>query len=83
MLYCGKHPEPEKIEYCFAREKEIVFAQQKQSVPMSINDFVEMTILRGLICFSIYAKMQVFVDECVFFFFFFAFFAEIQHGRRK
>ena len=30
-----------KLEYCFAREKEIVFAQQKQSAPMSINQFVE------------------------------------------
>ena len=34
----------DKLEYCFAREKEFVFAQQKQSVPMGINDFVEMTI---------------------------------------
>ena len=35
---------------------------------MSINDFVEMTIFLCLIWFfSIYAKMQGFVDECVFF----------------
>ena len=26
----------EQLEYCFAREKEIVFAQQKQSVLMSL-----------------------------------------------
>ena len=25
-----------KLEYCFTKEKEIVFAQQKQSIPMSI-----------------------------------------------
>ena len=37
---------------------------------MSINDFVEMTIFLCSICFSIYAKMQGFVDECVFFFLF-------------
>ena len=30
-----------ELEYCFAREKAIVFAQQKQSVPMSINNFVK------------------------------------------
>ena len=52
-----------KLEYCFAREKEIVFAQQKQSVPMSINQCVEMTIFLCLICFSIYDKMQGFLDE--------------------
>ena len=40
-------------------------AQQKQSVPMNINDFVEMTVFLCLICFSIYAKMQGFVDKCV------------------
>ena len=34
---------------------------------MSINDFVEMTIFLCLICFSIFAKMQGFVDECEFF----------------
>ena len=39
---------------------------------MSINDFVEMTIFLCLICFSIYAKMQSFLDEwffcvCVFY----------------
>ena len=47
------------LEYCFAREKEIVFAQQKQSVPMNINDFVEMTIFLCLIYFSICAKIKV------------------------
>ena len=46
---------------------------------MSINDFVEMNIFLCLICFSICAKMQGFVDECVFFFFY----AEIQDGRQK
>ena len=50
---------------------------QKQSIPMSINDFVEMNIFLCLICFSICAKMQGFVDECVFFY------AEIQDGRQK
>ena len=34
---------------------------------MSTIDFIEMTILLCLICFSIYGKMQGFVDECVFF----------------
>ena len=53
-----------KPEYCFAREKENVFAQQKQSVPMSINDCVEMTMFLCLICFSIYTKMQGFIEEC-------------------
>ena len=34
---------------------------------MSINDFVEMIIFMCLICFSIYAKMQGFIDSvCVF-----------------
>ena len=36
-----------QLEYCFIRE--IVFAVQKQSIPMSINDFVEMTIFLCLI----------------------------------
>ena len=35
---------------------------------MSINDFVEMTIFLCLISFSIHAKMQGFVNECVPFF---------------
>ena len=30
---------------------------------MSINEFVEMTIFLCLICFSIYDKMQGFIDE--------------------
>ena len=30
-----------ELEYCFAREKEYLFAQKKQSVPMSLNDFVK------------------------------------------
>ena len=38
-----------KLEYSFAREKEILFAQQKQNIPVSINDFVEMTIILCLI----------------------------------
>ena len=50
---------------------------------MRINDSVEMTIFLCLICFSIYAKMQGFADEYVFFFFFFAFYVEIHDGRQK
>ena len=63
----------EKLEYCFAREKEIVFAQQKQSVPMSVpmSINVEMTIFLRLICFSIYDKMQGFIDESGLFIFLF------------
>ena len=48
---------------------------------MSINEFVEMTIFLCLICFSIYNKMQGFINESglfifylfiyLFFFFFF------------
>ena len=77
-----------KLEYCFAREKEIVIAQQKQSVPVSINQFVEMTVFLCLICFSIYDKMQGFLDEWFVYFFiylliFFAFYAEIQNGHQK
>ena len=52
-----------KLEYCFVRGKEIVFAQQKHSFPMSINEFVEMAIFLCLICVSIYDKMQGFIDE--------------------
>ena len=37
-------------------------------VPMSINEFVEMAIFLWLIRFSIYDKMQGFIDESVFFF---------------
>ena len=40
-----------KTEYCFAREKEIIFAKQKQSIPKSINDCVEMIMLLCLISF--------------------------------
>ena len=36
----------------------MVFAQQKQSVLMSIDDFTEISILVYLICFSIYRKIQ-------------------------
>ena len=61
----------DQLEYCFVREKEIVFAQQKQIVPMSINHFVEMTVFLCLICFSIYNKMQGFLDESGLFIFFF------------
>ena len=38
---------------------------------MNINDFVEMNIFLCLICFSICAKIQGFVEECAFFSFFF------------
>ena len=58
-----------RLEYCFTREKEIVFAQQKQSVLMSINEFVEMTIFQCLRCFSIYDKMQGFIDEVIIYLF--------------
>ena len=44
---------------------------------MSINDFVEMNIFLCLICFSICAKMQGFVEEYVFFY------AEIQDDHQK
>ena len=76
------------IEYCSARKKEIVFVQQKQSVPISINQFVEMAVFLCLICFSIYDKMQGFLDESGLFIFylfiyFFAFYAEIQNGHEK
>ena len=47
------------------KKKRIVFAQQKQSVPMSIHDFEEMTIFLCLICFPIYAKVQGFLDKHV------------------
>ena len=46
---------------------------------MSINDFVEITTFLYLICFSIYLKIQGFVDECVFC----VFYAESQDGRQK
>ena len=36
-----------KLEYCFAEEKETVFTQQKQSLPMSNKDFVEITIFQN------------------------------------
>ena len=50
---------------------------------MSINQFVEMTVFLCLICFSIYDKMQGFLDESDLFIFlficliFFACYAEI------
>ena len=52
---------------------------------MSINQFVEMTVLVYLICFSIYDKMQGFLDESGLFIYliFFVFFAEIQNGQQK
>ena len=54
---------------------------------MSINQFVKMTVFLCLICFSIYDKMQGFLDESGLFifylFFFFAFYAEIQNGHQK
>ena len=59
-----------KLEYCFTREREIAFTQQKktknkkktkkqknQIVPMS-NDFVEITIFLCLIYFYIYGKYK-------------------------
>ena len=58
---------------------------------MSINEFVEMTNFLCLICFSIYDKMQSFIDESglliflllLLYFFFCVFYAEIQDGRQK
>ena len=38
---------------------------------MSINQFVEMTVFLCLICFSIYDKMQGFLDESGLFIYFF------------
>ena len=51
-------------EFSFAREKE-------QSIPMSINDFVGMTIFLCLIWFYIYPKIHRWM--CIFFFLFFFF----------
>ena len=45
-------------------EKEIVFAQQKQSVSITINDSLAVTMFFCLICFSIYAKKKGFRDYC-------------------
>ena len=51
---------------------------------MSINQFVEMTVFLCLICFfSIYDKMQGFLDESGLFIYFLAFYAEIQNGHQK
>ena len=59
-----------KTRVLLRKGKEIVFVEQKQSVPMSINQFVEMTVFLCLICFSIYDKMQGFLDESGLFIFF-------------
>ena len=54
---------------------------------MSINQFVKMTVFLCLICFSIYDKMQGFLDESGLFIFLFIFcgffYAEIQNGHQK
>ena len=54
---------------------------------MSINQLIspEKTVFLCLICFSIYDKMQGFLDESGFFRFFcvLAFYAEIQNGQQK
>ena len=51
------------------------FCTAKQSVPMSINQFVEMTVFLCLIWFfSIYDKMQGFLDESGLFIFLFIYF---------
>ena len=53
---------------------------------MSINQFIEMTDFRCLICFSIFDKVQGFLDESglfILFIYLFAFYAEIQDGRQK
>ena len=56
----GENNTPTALKCCAVK---IVFAKQKkQNIPMSINDFVEMTIFLCLIWFFfIYAKMQGFV----------------------
>ena len=46
-------------------KKKLCLHSKKESVPMSINEFVEMTMFLCLICFAIYDKMQGFVDESV------------------
>ena len=46
-----------------------IWGNLRNSVPTSINDFVEMNILLCLTCFSICAKMQGFIEECVNYFF--------------
>ena len=54
---------------------------------MSINEFVEMTIFLCLTCFSIYDKMQGFIEESGLFFYLFIYifcvYAEIQDGRQN
>ena len=65
------------------RRKQIILHSKKQSIPMSINDFAELTIFLCLICFSIYAKIQGFIDECAFLGFFFFVLGEMQDGRQK
>ena len=76
-----------KLEYCFAREKEIFFAQQKQNIPISINDFVEMTIFLCLIYFPFMPNTRFCRRICNFFYLFFfflhEFYTEIQDGRQK
>ena len=45
---------------------------------MSINQFVEMTVLVYLICFSIYDKMQGFLDESGLFIYLFIYLCFLQ-----
>ena len=44
-------------------KKEIIFANQKQSVPLRMKDCVEMTMFRCLICL-IYPGVQIFHRNC-------------------
>ena len=44
-------------------KKKLFLHRKKQSVPISINDFAEMTIFLCLISFSVCAKMQGIVDK--------------------
>ena len=92
-------PEGKKIHRNLARFS--IYLQEKKKLlllfPMSINEFVEMTIFLCLICFAIYDKMQGFVNESVLKNFieialscavskinaFFAIYAEIQDGHQK
>ena len=60
----------------------------KNTIRISINEFVEMTIFLCLIYFSIYDKMQGFIYVSglfifLFIYFFFAFYAEIQDDHQK
>ena len=52
----------EKTGVLLCKRKRNCFSQ---SVPISINEFVEITIFLSLTCYSIHGKMQGFIDESV------------------